>query len=78
MLIYVNQFQLVGKESSEIAFRTISGWLKGITKRHFTSSELKSGEEFTIERMKVRTYTAVDLQPYMYSVLFSHPDKSIK
>ncbi|WP_417869229.1 hypothetical protein [Vibrio furnissii] len=78
MLIYVNQFQLVGKDSSEIAFRTISGWLKGITKRHFTSSELKSGEEFTIERMKVRTYTAVDLQPYMYSVLFSHPDKSIK
>lgn len=78
MLIYVNQFQLVGKESSQIAFRTVAGWLKGITKRHFTTSELKSGEEFSIDRMKVRTYAAVDLHPYMYSVLFSHPDREIK
>lgn len=78
MLIYVNQFQLVGKNSSQAAFRTIAGWLKNVTKRHFTVPELKSGDEFSVDRMKVRTYAAVDLQPFMYSVLFSHPDWEIK
>ncbi|MFA0653812.1 hypothetical protein [Vibrio sp. 10N.222.49.C12] len=78
MLIYVNQFQLVGGNSSQTAFRTVAGWLKNVTKRHFTVAELKSGDEFSIDRMKVRTYSAVDLHPYMYSVLFTHPDKEIK
>ncbi|HFG2205873.1 TPA: hypothetical protein ACGF8J_003441 [Vibrio cholerae] len=78
MLIYVNQFQLVGDNSSQTAFKTVAGWLKNVTKRHFTVAELKGGEEFSIDRMKVRTYAAIDLSPCMYSVLFTHPDREIK
>ncbi|WP_305844023.1 hypothetical protein [Photobacterium leiognathi] len=78
MLIYVNQFKLVGENSSQTAFRTVAGWLKNVTNRHFTVAELKSGDEFSINRMKVRTYAAVDLHPYMYSVLFTHPDRETK
>ncbi|PSV58986.1 hypothetical protein [Photobacterium sp. GB-3] len=78
MLIYVNQFKLVGENSSQTAFRTVAGWLKNVTNRHFTVAELKSGDEFSIDRMKVRTYLAVDLHPYMYSVLFTHPDRETK
>ncbi|CAJ1894033.1 hypothetical protein [Aeromonas sp. FDAARGOS 1417] len=78
MLIYVNQFKLVGEHISDIAFQSIAGWLKHVTKRHFTIDELKSGEEFTIERAKVRTYIAVDREPKLYAILFSHPDKTVK
>ena len=69
---------MIGENSSETAFRTVAGWLKSVTKRHFTPTELKSGEEFSIDRIRVRTYAAVDQQPLMYSVLLSHPDHSIK
>ncbi|MHA6613064.1 hypothetical protein [Photobacterium damselae] len=78
MLIYVNQFRVLGENSSEIAFRTVAGWLKSVTKRHFTTAELKSGDEFSIERTKVRTYVAVAQAPLMYSILLSHPDRNIK
>ena len=78
MLIYVNQIRMIGEKSSDIAFRTIAGWLKNVTKRHFTISELKSGEDFSINRTHVRTYTATDDLPFMYSVLLSHPDHSVK
>jgi len=69
---------MVGDDSSETAFRTIAGWLKSVTDRHFTSNELKSGEEFSIDRTRVRTYAAVDQKPLMYSVLLSHPDHNTK
>lgn len=69
---------MVGKNSSETAFRTVAGWLKNVTKRHFTSRELKSGDEFLIDRMRVRTYAAVEQEPLMYSVLLSHPDHTVR
>ena len=78
MLIYVNQFDLVGEDSSDVAFQTVAGWLKNITKRHFTIEQLKSGEEFSIGRAKVRTYIATVQEPLMYSILFSHPDRAIR
>lgn len=69
---------MIGKNSSETAFRTVAGWLKNVTKRHFTSRELKSGDEFSIDRMRVRTYAAVEQHPFMYSVLLSHPDHTVR
>lgn len=78
MLIYVNQFQLIGTNSSNIAFHAVAGWLKNITKHHFSIPDLKSGDEFTIDRMKVRSYVATDLKPFMYSILFTHPDRETK
>lgn len=56
MLIYVNQFDLVGGNDCDIAFRTVAGWLKSSTGRHFTTEELKSGDEFTVQRARVRSY----------------------
>ncbi|HHF3276386.1 TPA: hypothetical protein ACPJ2Z_004589 [Vibrio alginolyticus] len=78
MLIYVNQFRLMGTNSSQTAFRTVAGWLKSVTKRHFSVSDLKSGDEFSIDRMKVRTYASTDLSPFMFSILFTHPDRETK
>lgn len=77
MIIYVNQFELSNPDES-IIFQTIGGWLKVITARHFTSDELKSGEEFSIGKMKVRTYNAVEYAPYLYSILLSHPDRDVR
>lgn len=57
---------------------TIGGWLKIITSRHFTAEELRSGDEFSIGKMKVRTYHAVEYEPYMYSILLSHPDRDVR
>ncbi|TMP41395.1 MULTISPECIES: hypothetical protein [unclassified Pseudoalteromonas] len=78
MLIYVNQFELIGPHSFSAAISTISGWLKQVTKKHFTNDMLLSGDEFTIDKMKVRTFTATAMTPALYSILLSHPDKSVK
>lgn len=78
MLIYVNQFNLVGENRDEMAFRSIAGWLKKVTKRHFTIDELKSGSEFVAENMMVRTYNAVQFEPALYSVLLTHPDSKVR
>ncbi|WOD07813.1 hypothetical protein [Marinomonas sp. GJ51-6] len=53
MLIYVNQFEILGGDSFTVALRTIAGWLKTVTTLHFTSDMLLSGEEFFIDKTKV-------------------------
>lgn len=78
MLIYVNQFNLIGNDSSREAFNIIAGWLKIVTKKHFSIEDLVNGREFSINRSKVRTYSAVEFDPKMYSILLSHPDSIVK
>lgn len=78
MIIYVNQFNLIGNDSLDISFRSISGWLKKLTSRHFTIDELKSGEEFKVNKSIIRTFNATYNEPFMYSILFSHPDNNVR
>lgn len=78
MLIYVNQFEILGRDSFSVALRTIAGWLKTVTKLHFTSDMLLNGEEFSIEKTKVRTFAACELTPAIYSILLSHPDRTVR
>lgn len=75
MLIYVNQFKLVDIDSDEVIFRTISGWLKQVTNQHFSIDELKTSNNYSIDRARVRTYSALGYPPELHSVLLSHPDK---
>lgn len=75
MLIYVNQFNLVEIDSDEVIFRTIAGWLKQVTNKHFSINELKSSDNYSIDRTRVRTYSALAYSPELYSVLLSHPDR---
>jgi len=77
MLIYVNQFKFKNTDINTV-FRTISGWLKSITKTHFNYESLKINSEKEIDKMWVRTFSALDSQPHMYSILFTHPDREIK
>ncbi len=78
MLIYVNQFNLIGPKRTQTAFRTIAGWLKGATGQKFTADQLMGSDEFHLaNRMTVRTYSATQYEPSMYAVLFSHPDSSV-
>lgn len=78
MLIYVNQFDILGSDSFAVALRTIAGWLKTVTKTHFTNDMLLNGGEFSIEKTKVRTYAASELAPKIYSILLSHPDRTVR
>lgn len=75
MLIYVNQFDLVDVQNEDVIFRTIGGWLKQVTNKHFTVDELRTSHNYSIDRARVRTFSALDYQPELYSVLLSHPDR---
>ena len=77
MLIYCNQLEIENENGFEDVFGSIAGWLKIVTKRHFTLEELISGEDFEVDRMWVRTYKADATEPKLYSVLFSNPDSTV-
>lgn len=77
MLVYVNQLEFVDDNALTVVFRTIAGWLKEQTGHHFTTDELMSGQEFSFDRQRVRTYRADARDPGVYGILFSNPDSSI-
>jgi hypothetical protein len=77
MLIYVNQIRVNGSNALDGALTTVAGWLKELTKRHFTPAELKVSEDYIIGRQKVRTYNAYQAEPFLYSILFSNPDSEV-
>lgn len=77
MLIYVNQLNLVGKNRTETAFRTIAGWLKSITGELLTTDQLMGSNEFKyMGNIHVRTYQATQVEPKQWAILFTHPDSS--
>lgn len=78
MLIYVNQFKAIGVNSFSATLRSISGWLKVVTNHHFTNDMLLSGDEFKTDKAIVRTFAATEIEPAVYSILLSHPDRSVK
>ena len=77
MIIYVNQFTIIKESGLEPILKSVGGWLKQITKKHFTVEQLISGEEFGINKFMVRTYSATMITPKLYSILLSHPDISV-
>ena len=77
MLVYINQFELVGKNSCDEAFYLISKWLTKNANKKISKEFLKSGKELSIKTSHIRTYVADELEPYLYSILFSHPDKNV-
>tara|TARA_R110002167_G_scaffold365962_1_gene592232 strand:- start:4081 stop:5697 length:1617 start_codon:yes stop_codon:yes gene_type:complete len=77
MLIYVNQIKVNGSNALDGTLKTVAGWLKELTKRHFTPEELKISEDYIIGRQKVRTYNASQAEPFLYSILFSNPDTEV-
>ncbi len=79
MLIYVNEFKLSNKSATNQALNTVCGWLKTKTKETFSIDMLKSGENFSCgDGVYVRTFGATKSLPYMYSILFTHPDVSVR
>jgi len=74
MLIYVNEFILQSNSATTKALNSICGWLKSKTDEHFTIDMLKSGSDFPCHKSMVRTFCATSSEPFMYSVLFTHPD----
>ncbi|HDR0618632.1 hypothetical protein ACFHYN_04315 [Pasteurella multocida] len=77
MLIYINQFELVDKNSCDEAFHLISQWLTKNVNKKISKEFLKSGKELSIRNSHIRTYIADELEPYLYSILFTHPDKNV-
>ena len=78
MLIYGNQLEIVGDDAFITSLKTVAGWLKEATGKHFTTEDLISGNEFEIDRMKVRTFKADAAYPKLYSILFSNPDANVR
>lgn len=77
MLIYANQIKVNGTNALDGTLKTVAGWLKELTKRHFTTEELKVPENYILGRQKVRTYNASQAEPFLYSILFSNPDSEV-
>lgn len=77
MLVYVNQFELHGKNSSDEAFTLVSEWLSKNVKQKISKSFLKSGREKDINSYRIRTFVADELSPKLYSILFTHPDRHV-
>lgn len=78
VLIYVNEFMLKNRGSTNQALNTIGGWLKSKTGESFSIEKLKSGETFSLGHgVHLSTYCATQKYPKMYSILFSHPDENV-
>lgn len=78
MLVYVNQFKLEGRDSIKEAFQLVSKWLTKSVGCEVSVNFLKSGKEKTYKnKFVIRTYIANNLEPFMYSVLFSRPDNKV-
>ncbi|WP_411987131.1 hypothetical protein [Shewanella sp. YIC-542] len=73
----MNQIKVNGSNALDDTLKTVAGWLKELTKRHFTPEELKISEDYIIGRQKVRTYNASQAEPLLYSILFSNPDSEV-
>lgn len=78
MLIYVNNFTLVNEGLGRV-LDTVVGWLKGFTGTLIPVESLLSGLNSSYENgVWVRSYSSVDFEPLMYSVMVSHPDRSVR
>ncbi len=77
MLVYVNSFDLKKNVETDEVLNTICGWIKHKTENTFTIEMLKSGGDYKYGSITVRSFCATLMQPVMYSVLLSHPDKDI-
>ncbi|MEH6396341.1 hypothetical protein [Pseudoalteromonas sp.] len=77
MLIYVNQFNLIGSNEQDVVFSTLSGWIKQKTQSHFSIDQLKSGETYEMNRVTISTYVSTQFEPELYSVVLRHPDTNV-
>lgn len=78
MLVYVNNFELCGNAATERALQSVCGWIQFKTNEDFDVEMLKSSGNHKFDNITVRTFCAVALEPKMYSVLLTHPDRDIK
>lgn len=77
MLVYVNQLEIVGRDSLTTVINTVGGWFKEQTGHHFTIEDLTSGSDFSFSGKKIRKYKADAKDPILYGFLFSTPDNSV-
>lgn len=57
--------------------RSVSGWIKKVSGKHFSIDDLMSSNDFEIEGSYVRTYSAIKSEPETYSIMYSHPDNEV-
>lgn len=77
MLVYVNNFTLNGENALDNALQSVCGWIKFKTGSYFDIDMLKAGSNYKFDNITVRTFCAVSIEPEMYSILLTHPDKDI-
>ncbi|BCV65683.1 hypothetical protein TUM17387_10420 [Shewanella carassii] len=70
MLIYVNQIKVNGSNALDSTLKTVAGWLKELTKRHFTPEELKISEDYIIGRQKLEPTTLPKRNPFFIPYCF--------
>lgn len=77
MLVYVNTFNCIGDDSFFNVARSICGWIKKVANIKISIEELQMKRDLHVERSYVRTYSSDRIDPKMYSLLYTHPDKSV-
>ncbi|EPC7545996.1 hypothetical protein ACR2Y1_004130, partial [Morganella morganii] len=77
MLVYVNNFNCIGDDNFFNVMRSVSGWIKKVSGKHFSIDDLMSSNDFEIEGSYVRTYSAIKSEPETYSIMYSHPDNEV-
>lgn len=77
MLVYVNSFNCVGEDGFFSVVRSVCGWLNRVSKIRISPDELLSRRDWNLERAYVRTYTADRMDPKIYSIMYTHPDKDV-
>lgn len=53
------------------------GWLNRVANIRLSTDELLSRRDWNLERAYVRTYTADRIEPKIYSIMYTHPDRNV-
>ncbi|WP_323072287.1 hypothetical protein [Klebsiella variicola] len=77
MLVYINSFNCIGDDSFFSVIRSVSGWLNKVAKIRISPEDLLSRRDWNLERVYVRTYTAEKIEPKIYSIMYTHPDRNV-
>ncbi|MEC9717205.1 hypothetical protein RCT65_01775 [Escherichia coli] len=77
MLVYVNSFNCIGEDSFFSVVRSVCGWLNRVANIRLSTDELLSRRDWNLERAYVRTYTADRMEPKIYSIMYTHPDRNV-
>ncbi len=83
MQVYANSFRVEGGDSYRSVIGAIHGWLKQLTERQFSISDITRNNEFSSSpqdsfRWWLRSYISTDSKPELYAWRLKHGDRDVQ